>query len=65
MTRNCEGCGHPFDERMMYQMVTAWVSTANRSKMTGKRYEQRWACKPCVDAFNRTGEQWQQLSLEV
>jgi hypothetical protein len=31
--------------------------------MVAKRAEQRFACKPCVDAFARTGSNWQQLSL--
>ena len=59
----CEGCGISLDQRMAYQMITAWVSNANRSKQVGKRYEQRFACRPCVEAFTRTGETWQQLSL--
>lgn len=61
----CEGCGHSFDRRQMFQMITAWVSNANRSKQVGKRYEQRFACRPCVEAFTRTGETWQQLQMEL
>ena len=63
MKATCEGCGHSFDQRQMFQMITAWVSTANRSKMTGKRYEQRFACRPCVEAFTRTGVNWKQEAL--
>lgn len=64
MTRNCEGCGHAFDERMMYQMQTSWVRRAGKARTTkGSRFEQRWACMPCVEAMARAGSNWQQLSL--
>lgn len=64
MTRNCEACGHTFDERMLYQLMTGWVPTSKRAATPkAKRWEQRWACKPCVDAMARAGHSWQQLSL--
>lgn len=63
MQVTCDGCGHSFDQRSVYQMITAWVPTTNRSRLVGRRYEQRFACKPCVEAFTRTGQSWQQLSL--
>lgn len=47
----------------MHQMITAWVPTTNRSRLVGRRYEQRFACKPCVEAFARTGVTWKQESL--
>lgn len=63
MTRACEGCGHSFDERMMFQMVTGWVPVSKRTAIRARRYEQRFACRPCVDAFTKTGQSWEQLSL--
>jgi hypothetical protein len=63
MTKTCEGCGHAFDERQMFQMITAWVATANRSRQVGKRYEQRFACRPCVEAFTKSGTTWKQEAL--
>lgn len=62
MTKTCEGCGHAFDERMLYQMVTGWQRRGH-SSVVAKRFEQRWACKPCVEAFTKSGTNWQQLSL--
>jgi hypothetical protein len=47
----------------MFQMITAWVATANRSKQVGKRYEQRFACRPCVEAFTKSGTSWKQEAL--
>jgi hypothetical protein len=48
---------------MMFQMITAWVPLSKRSTQVGKRFEQRFACRPCVEAFTKSGETWQQLSL--
>jgi hypothetical protein len=62
----CEGCGLTADPAKvtMFQMYTGWHRVHPRgSTMTGKRAEQRFACRPCVEAFTRTGQNWQQLSL--
>lgn len=62
----CEGCGHHFDPTKvtMYQLYTGWHRVFPRgSTMIGKRAEQRFACKPCVDAFERSGVNWKQLTL--
>lgn len=49
---------------MLYQMWTGWHRVHPKgSNMIAKRAEQRFACKPCVEAFARTGTNWQQLTL--
>jgi hypothetical protein len=62
----CEGCGHGGDpsQEAFFQLVTGWrrlfpVSQALR----GKHAEQRFACRSCVDGFERAGTQWLQPSL--
>lgn len=62
-TMTCEGCGISLAPSTAYQMVTAWRRVRGDSTLRAKRLEQRFACKPCVEAYQRTGEQWQQLSL--
>jgi len=62
----CEGCGLTADPTKVtfFQMYTGWHRIHPKgSTMTGKRAEQRFACRPCVEAFTRTGQNWQQLSL--
>lgn len=63
-THTCEGCGSTLPESMLYQMWTGWHRMHPKgSTMIGKRAEQRFACKPCVEAFAKTGTTWEQLSL--
>jgi hypothetical protein len=65
-TVTCEGCGLSGDPTKItfFQMHTGWHRVHPKgSPMIGKRAEQRFACKPCVEAFTRTGTNWQQLTL--
>jgi hypothetical protein len=62
----CEGCGLRGDPTKItfFQMWTGWHRIHPKgSTMVGKRAEQRFACRPCVEAFAKSGSTWQQLSL--
>jgi hypothetical protein len=61
-TVTCEGCGLSGHPNTMYQMVTGWQRRGSTS-VIAKRFEQRFACKPCVEAFGKSGTSWTQLSL--
>ena len=65
-TVTCEGCGLSGSPTQItfFQMWTGWHRMHPKgSTMIAKRAEQRFACRPCVEAFARTGETWEQLSL--
>jgi hypothetical protein len=62
-TMTCEGCGVSLVPHSAYQMVTAWKRVRGDATLKARRLEQRFACRPCVEAFQRTGEQWHQMSL--
>ena len=63
-TVSCEGCGLTLNRRDAVQMWTGWHRVHPKgSTMVGKRAEQRFACRPCVEAFTKAGSTWQQLSL--
>ena len=62
----CEGCGLSGNPTQItfFQMWSGWHRVHPKgSTMIAKRAEQRFACRPCVEAFARIGETWEQLSL--
>lgn len=66
MKHRCEGCGGSFDPAAvtMFQMVTGWVRVMPRStQVRGRRYEQRFVCRPCLEGFERAGTEWEQPQL--
>ena len=45
-------------------MVTGWRRLYPSTQgLRGRKAEQRFACRACVDGFERAGFQWQQPSL--
>jgi rubredoxin len=60
----CEGCGHTFDERNLFQMVTGWKRRGSQA-LKAPRFEQRFACQPCVDAMAKSGQRWIQEELPL
>ena len=62
----CEGCGLVGDPTKVtfFQMFTGWHRVHPKgSTMVAKRAEQRFACRPCVESFERTGQTWKQEAL--
>jgi hypothetical protein len=62
----CEGCGHSGNpsQEAFYQLVTGWRRMFPTTQaLAAKRPEQRYACRSCVQAFDRSGERWMQPSL--
>jgi len=62
----CEGCGAVGDPtaQAFFQMVTGWRRLYPSTQgLRGRKAEQRFACRACVDGFEKAGFQWQQPSL--
>jgi hypothetical protein len=62
----CEGCGRAADptQEAMFQLVTGWRRMYPLTQgLRVRRSEQRYACRSCVEAFERSGMTWQQPSL--
>jgi hypothetical protein len=62
----CEGCGHAADptQEAMFQMVSGWRRMyPSTQAIHARRAEQRYACRSCVQAFEKAGTSWQQPSL--
>jgi hypothetical protein len=62
----CEGCGHSGDpaQEAFFQMVTGWRRLFPSTQgLRGRRAEQRFACRSCVDGFEKAGVEWSQPSL--
>lgn len=65
-TVTCEGCGHSADptQEAMFQLVTGWRRLYPSTQgLRGRRAEQRFACRSCVDGFEKAGFSWEQLSI--
>jgi hypothetical protein len=66
LTVTCEGCGHTGkpNEEAFFQMITGWRRMFPTTQtIHAKHAEQRFACRSCVDAFEKAGTTWQQESL--
>jgi hypothetical protein len=66
MKQRCEACTNVYDpvQVRMYQMITAFKLMYPTSQgLHLRRAEQRFLCKPCLDAMERSGETWTQPSL--
>jgi hypothetical protein len=62
----CEACGGTFDpvQTACFQMVTGWRRLHPTTQAIHARQAvQRFACRSCVEAFDRAGTSWQQESL--
>jgi len=62
----CEGCGHTGNpaEEAFFQLVTAWRRMYPTTQaLRGRQAVQRFACRSCVDGFEKAGTSWQQPSL--
>ena len=62
----CEACGRTFDpvKEAGFQMVTAWRRLYPSTQgLRARHAEQRFACRSCVDGFEKSGLQWSQPSL--
>ena len=62
----CEGCGRTADptQEAMFQMVSGWRRMYPTTQaIHARKAESRYACRSCVEAFDRAGTNWQQPSL--
>jgi hypothetical protein len=62
----CEGCGASGDptQQAFFQLITGWRRMFPATQtLHAKRPEQRFACRSCVQAFDRAGERWTQPQL--
>ena len=62
----CEGCGRTADptQEAMFQMVTGWRRLYPSTQgLRARHAEQRFACRSCVEGFDKAGFTWQQPSL--
>ena len=62
----CEACGRSVkpNEEAVFQMITGWRRMyPSTQTIHAKQAEQRFACRSCVDAFEKAGTVWSQPSL--
>jgi len=62
----CEGCGRTADptQEAMFQMVTGWRRMYPSTQgLRARKAEERFACRSCVEAFDKTGTTWMQPQL--
>ena len=62
----CEGCGRSAkpNEEAVFQMITGWRRMyPSTQSIHAKHAEQRFACRSCVEGFEKAGTPWVQPSL--